>query len=280
MNKSWYAVITADVLYNKNLNSRQKILFSVIGNLSNEKGFCFANNKYLSEIMDCSTRTLQRDIDVLMDLGFINRVIKLNKKGQVDLRLLTPMTRVTPPHDTGVATPHDTGVAYNNKQYNNKINKLSNIPQNQKNDFKADLDINEIEVLNPFQISILDQIKEKEKSSAKKEKEFDIEVLNCYRVCLDYFPNHLHPKNPKTWYQVIDKLNRIDGYSFQDIELVVKSVRNDDFWSRNFLSMTKLRRKNKDDVMYFTVFVEKFKQKEQTINRQTKQTIESNLKGW
>lgn len=147
-------------------------------------------------------------------------------------------------------------------------------------EYDNNIDVNEIEVIDPFQISILDQIKEKEKSSEKKEKEFDIGVLNCYRICLDYFPSNLHPKKPKTWYEVIDKLNRIDGYSFEDIELVVKSVRNDDFWSRNFLSITKLRRKNKDGVSYFTVFVEKFKQKEQTINRQTKETIENNLKGW
>jgi hypothetical protein len=121
MNKNWYAVITADVLYDKTLTSRQKILVAVISNLSNEKGYCFASNNYLAEICNTSIRSIQRDLNVLEGL-YIGKVMHLKSNGEVDYRALTPMSSVSPPHDKFVTTPHDKDVIYNNKLYNNKNN--------------------------------------------------------------------------------------------------------------------------------------------------------------
>ena len=104
-------------------------------------------------------------------------------------------------------------------------------------------------------------------------------VEDCLKNCLKFFPEHLHPKNKNSWLDTIEKLNRIDGVPFLEIERIVKATREDDFWSKNFLSMTKLRKK-KDEVYYIVIFGEKFKQKEKTINRQTQEVIEKNLTGW
>ena len=135
MKKNWYAVITADVLYDETLSARQKILVAVISNLSNEKGYCFASNGYLAKICNTSTRSIQRDLQVLEE-KYIGRVVKLKSDGKVEFRALTPTTKMTPPHDTddtpprdsGVTPPHDTGVTYNNKEDNNKLlNNKNNI---------------------------------------------------------------------------------------------------------------------------------------------------------
>ena len=92
----------------------------------------------------------------------------------------------------------------------------------------------------------------------KTEKVFSEEVLNCFDYCLNLFSDNLKPKNKNNWLDTIEKLNRIDKYSFEEIKYIVKSARNDDFWKMQFLSIQKLRKNNKDGVKYFTVFQERF----------------------
>lgn len=101
----WFAVLTADILYNKELTFSQKVLYAVVGNLSNLKGYCFASNKHISEIMNYSIRQMQRDLEVLESMKFITRVVKVDDKGMVTLRALTPMTSVSPPHVMDDMTP-------------------------------------------------------------------------------------------------------------------------------------------------------------------------------
>ena len=103
--------------------------------------------------------------------------------------------------------------------------------------------------------------------------------IKCLLDCLKFFPEHLHPKKQESWLSVIDKLFRIDKVPYDEIVRITELARKDPFWSKNFLSLTKLRKK-KDEVMYIVSFSEKFKAKEKTINRQTQSVIESNLKGW
>lgn len=117
------------------------------------------------------------------------------------------------------------------------------------------------------------------------EKTFSKDVLNCYRVCLDYFPTHLHPKREsivKNWYSTIDKLNRIDKVPFSEIERITKLAREDEFTSKNiFHSLTKLRKKPKGEDIYWIVkWSEKFKPKTKTVNRQSEETIKKNIDGW
>jgi hypothetical protein len=114
---------------------------------------------------------------------------------------------------------------------------------------------------------------------SKQVEKYGKQVVYCYGICLSFFPEHLHPKNKNTWLDTIEKLNRIDGVPFLEIERIVKAVREDTFWGKNFLSMTKLRKK-KDEVYYIVIFGEKFKPKEITHNRQTQEVIEKNLTGW
>lgn len=90
--KSYYAVITSSVLYNDNLTARQKLMFAVITNMSNEKGYCFASNNHLAKITKTSVRTIQRDLSVLEELGFLGRVVKVSPTGEVLFRGLRPLT--------------------------------------------------------------------------------------------------------------------------------------------------------------------------------------------
>ena len=61
------------------------------------------------------------------------------------------------------------------------------------------------------------------------------------------------------WKLDLDRLMRIDNFEPDLIEHVVKAARSDAFWCKNFLSLLKLRKKDKDGVAYITVFINKFK---------------------
>jgi len=97
-----------------------------------------------------------------------------------------------------------------------------------------------------------------QKVKESKELKYSKEVKECYEKCLKHFPIDLHPKKIDSWLDVIDKLNRLDGLTFDLIEKIVQATRGDDFWRDNFLSITKLRRKNPEDVLYRIVFEQKF----------------------
>lgn len=103
--------------------------------------------------------------------------------------------------------------------------------------------------------------KHEAKSTANTEYEYENEiVINLYKGVEIFFDEDCRPKTEKAkqeWYDTLDKLIRIDGYSPKHIHDVIKRTRMDDFWRTNFLSILKLRKKNKDGIPYFTVFEKK-----------------------
>lgn len=95
-------------------------------------------------------------------------------------------------------------------------------------------------------------------------KNYSEEVENCFKEVLEHFPETLHPKTNQIrqkWLETIEKLHRIDKIPFYYIVEITKLARSDDFWSKNFLSITKLRKKNREQIPYIQVFHERFKPK-------------------
>lgn len=95
-----------------------------------------------------------------------------------------------------------------------------------------------------------------------KGKEISKDIIKTYVKCLQHFPGHLIPKTEKekiNWITTVEKLNRIDKIPLEWIERITQRARSDDFWSQNFLSLPKLRKKNPENLMYIQVFHEKFK---------------------
>lgn len=107
--------------------------------------------------------------------------------------------------------------------------------------------------------TILEDIKEEK---TKEKKVYSKEIHDSYDRLILYFPEHLRPNDEKkknTWLDTLDKLTRIDKIPLDIIEPVVIKTRGDSFWAKNFLSLTKLRKKNREDVMYIVVFNEQIK---------------------
>lgn len=102
----------------------------------------------------------------------------------------------------------------------------------------------------------VDTIEEGKEVKEVKKKEYSEAIHNCFHNCLEFFDVDLKPQKGKedSWLDTIEKLNRIEKITFHQIETVVKGIRADDFWQKNFLSLAKLRKKNKDGIMYVVVF--------------------------
>ena len=85
-------------------------------------------------------------------------------------------------------------------------------------------------------------------------------VKNLYRDIVIFFDENCRPKtDPEIikWLDTLDKLIRIDGYDQEHIINITKRTRMDNFWRTNFLTINKLRDKNKEGISYFTVFEKK-----------------------
>tara|TARA_R110000737_G_scaffold345044_1_gene372956 strand:- start:3533 stop:4285 length:753 start_codon:yes stop_codon:yes gene_type:complete len=71
MNKSYYAVIPADVRYDVRLTPNAKLLYGEITALCNEKGFCWAMNEYFAELYSVSKVSVSKWVGNLRDCGYI-----------------------------------------------------------------------------------------------------------------------------------------------------------------------------------------------------------------
>ncbi len=111
----------------------------------------------------------------------------------------------------------------------------------------------------------IDKQETKNKEQRTRNKEpivYSSEVHEYFLKCLEYFPSHLHPdtkEKKNKWLDTLDRLERIDNLKLDLVRKIVKKTRADPFWSKNFLSLTKLRKTNKDDVTFIQVFYEQFK---------------------
>ncbi len=69
-NKSYYAIIPANVRYS-DIPPNAKLLYGEITALSNEKGYCWASNKYFAELYKVNIQAVSLWIKILEENGFI-----------------------------------------------------------------------------------------------------------------------------------------------------------------------------------------------------------------
>lgn len=68
--------IPKEILLNNELNDKEKILLSIVLCLSSELGYCFAGNRYLSNILGVTINRVSKIISSLKDKDFIE--VKIN----------------------------------------------------------------------------------------------------------------------------------------------------------------------------------------------------------
>src|SRR5690625_1363403 len=85
MKKSYYAIIPANVRYDKDLTDGAKLLYGEITALSNQEGYCWASNKYFSDLYGKNSSTITRWINQLIERGYIKRKIQY-KEGTKEIK--------------------------------------------------------------------------------------------------------------------------------------------------------------------------------------------------
>ena len=135
MNKGYYAIIPANVRYDKDIPANAKLLYGEITALCNDKGYCWASNGYFSDLYGVSKVTVSRWIKALSDKGYISTEIEFKENSKEVLRRYitiaeTPINK----NDEGyyqnciggvnknVKTPINKNVKENNTNINNTSN--------------------------------------------------------------------------------------------------------------------------------------------------------------
>lgn len=119
------------------------------------------------------------------------------------------------------------------------------INKNDKND-KKNIDINILTDINNVESSQKTKKKEKEKPKFAEDHNATILTKLLVKMMLQNNPNARIPKTEKQkqdWIDSLEKIHRLDGYSYDEIKQVIIWCQNDDFWKANILSTKKLREK-------------------------------------
>lgn len=86
---NYYAIIPANVRYDRELKDKAKLLYGEIAALSNKNGYCYASNSYFAELYGVSTTTISLLIKDLVDKDYItSELIYKNGTKEIQYRYL------------------------------------------------------------------------------------------------------------------------------------------------------------------------------------------------
>lgn len=123
----YYAILTAEVRYDKNLTADEKLLYAEITALTQMNGACYAPNSYFAELFSCEERTIRRRLEKLEKSGYIERIV-IYKDGtrEIEKRFIKlsciAEDRAVPTPGQNCPHPEDRAVRYiNNPTDSNNI---------------------------------------------------------------------------------------------------------------------------------------------------------------
>lgn len=74
--KSYYAIIPANVRYDKDLTPNAKLLYGEITALCNQNGYCWAGNTYFAELYEVSKISVSKWVNQLVAKGYLSSTIQ------------------------------------------------------------------------------------------------------------------------------------------------------------------------------------------------------------
>lgn len=123
---NYFAVIPANVRYDKNLSSSEKLFYAEIAALAQKDGRCWASRRYFADLYDVDEKTISRWTTKLAEKGYIEVRVIRNAQNNILRRNITLKVFHTPT-DKNVPTwgqkcpyPRDKNVPDNNTSNNNK----------------------------------------------------------------------------------------------------------------------------------------------------------------
>lgn len=183
---SYFAIISADVRYDKRLKANEKLLYGEITALCNKTGECWASNKYFADLYGVTTQAVSKWVTSLRKCGYISvsihykdgtkeidkRTIKLS--GACGNVVTSDCEVVT--NDLGVVTNDCGGIVQkvkeNNTRFNNTNEYINNIKvsKKEKSNNTQNRQVEISEELKQMQKEIEQLKAENEKLKTKKER--------------------------------------------------------------------------------------------------------------
>lgn len=143
---NFYAVIPANVRYDKRLKPIERLLYGEITALCNQEGYCFAKNVYFAKLYDCAIETISRYLTNIANCGYIKIVIEngyIRKIYLTDASVggIDQTVKGGCPNNQGGLTEQSRGIdqtVKHNNTFNNIFNNLEKKEEGepQKNDFE------------------------------------------------------------------------------------------------------------------------------------------------
>ena len=214
---NYYAILTADVRYDKRLKANEKLLYAEITALSNAKGYCYATNGYFAKLYEVSKTSISKWISNLQKVGYIKVTIKYKENSkEIEKRYINISTH---PIEEKLNTP---------------IEEKLNTP------------IEEKLIDNTTSFNTINNNKKVNQKNMENAERLAIYLLNNIKKVNDKF-NKTHT----TWIEDIDKMLRLDKYSVEEVKSIIDWIYSDNgkFWQSNILSGRKLREKSDQLIM-------------------------------
>lgn len=131
--KSYYAIIPAEVRYDEELPPNAKLLYGEITSLCNEKGYCWATNQYFADLYHVKVWSISNWIKLLSQKNYIHlEIIYKEGSNQIIQRRLY-INPILKNHNTyceksqeGILKNHNTPNVKNHKDNNKDINNTFN----------------------------------------------------------------------------------------------------------------------------------------------------------
>lgn len=221
--RSYFAIIPAIVRYDKKLTANAKLLYGEITALANEKGYCWAGDRYFAELYGVSKTTIQSWIKALTDNGYITKEL-IYREGTKEI-LNRYIRIVAYPTQENLGTPTQENLRDNNTSFNNTFNKTNK--------------------------------EEVETSSRKYSDEHFRLASKLQNNLIDDFPKEMKKADLDKWADVIRLMEEKDQHTIEQIDYVLSWLPSNSFWFGNIRSAKKLR--DKFETLKFEIKTEKSK---------------------
>lgn len=221
--RSYFAIIPANVRYDKKLTANAKLLYGEITALANEKGYCWAGDRYFAELYGVSKTTIQSWIKALTDNGYITKELIYR---ECTKEILNRYIRIVAyPTQENLGTPTQENLRDNNTSFNNTFNKTNK--------------------------------EEVETSSRKYSDEHFRLASKLQNNLIDDFPKEMKKADLDKWADVIRLMEEKDQHTIEQIDYVLSWLPSNSFWFSNIRSAKKLR--DKFETLKFEIKTEKSK---------------------
>lgn len=126
---NYYAVIPAEVRYDKDLKPNEKLLYGEISALAQKEGYCWASNNYFAELYDVYPTTISKWIKHLEEKGYIYiKIVYRNNSKEIEKRVIGIAQNdntYCSKEQGGIALFDKGGIAQKSKDNNTSINNIN-----------------------------------------------------------------------------------------------------------------------------------------------------------